>query len=720
MTSNPKSKKKLDQGKPVGNFKQYDTVVDQSRAFFRQLRKFGWDLLGTFFLLLASLTLLGILGLTRGTIINSWILLLKRSLGWGSILLVFILAFLGIAVFRHSAGKKFPISFGRVVAIEGMFFTALPLLALFGGLSLDRAIQGIDGGTIGWGLALAIAESLTKPVAIAIYLVLFILFTFIGTGLLRFLINKALEWSISPSNEKLVATGVAERAIQNRRGENNREGSAAAPLDQWRDDRLPPMNLLIGEHVSAPDQGRMKEKALLIETKLAEFGLPVKVIGFRIGPTVTQFALEPGYIERQGPDGELVRQKVKVSQISTLSRDLALALSASRLRIETPVPGRSYVGIEVPNVDSSFVRLRPILESDEFRRFRSPLTIGLGRDVSGETVAVDLEKLPHLLVAGTTNSGKSVCITAITTCLVMNNTPSDLKLVILDPKMVELVRFNGIPHLLGKVETELERMLAVLRWAQTEMDARYRILAEARVRNLESYNQKMLQRKKPTLPRIVILIDELADLMMSAPDQTEHSLIRLAQMARATGIHLVVATQRPSTDVVTGLIKANFPARISFAVASSVDSRVILDSNGAEDLLGKGDMLFLDPQRSGLKRLQGIIVSDSEIEKVMNHWQKMSRSTEASPAPWEELVEVSGSEDSDRLIEQAIAVVKAAGKASTSLLQRRLRVGYPRAARLIDELEEMGIVGPSVGSGRDRDVLVDRDDAEDESQEEEH
>jgi len=265
---------------------------------------------------------------------------------------------------------------------------------------------------------------------------------------------------------------------------------------------------------------------------------------------------------------------------------------------------------------------------------------------------------------------------------------------------------------MGQVETRLERMLAVLQWAQAEMDARYRMLEHAQVRNIESYNQKMRQRNRPTMPRIVIFIDEMADMMMSAPDQTEHSLTRLAQMARATGMHLVVATQRPSTDVVTGLIKANFPARIAFAVPSSIDSRVILDANGAENLLGRGDMLFLDPSKSGLQRLQGVIVSDLEIERILLHWQKVKGRAPDEPAPWEELVSEAGAEDSDRLVEQAIAVVRTAGKASTSLLQRRLHVGYPRAARLIDQLEEMGIVGPSVGSGRERDVLDDEDETD--------
>jgi S-DNA-T family DNA segregation ATPase FtsK/SpoIIIE len=318
--------------------------------------------------------------------------------------------------------------------------------------------------------------------------------------------------------------------------------------------------------------------------------------------------------------------------------------------------------------------------------------------------------MPHLLIAGTTGSGKSVCIAALTLCLVMNNRPTDLRLIMIDPKMVELVRFNGFPHILGKVETDIERILSVLQWTLGEMDHRYRLLEEIRAKDLESYNRKMEHRKLPTLPRIVLLIDELADLMMSAPDQTEHAIVRLAQMARATGIHLVVATQRPSTDVVTGLIKANFPARISFTVASAVDSRVILDTNGAETLLGKGDMLFLNPESGTPIRSQGVMVSDSEIERIQDYWQKVEPAEAENPAPWEGMVNDNAEgEGSDVLIQRAAAVVKSEHRASASLLQRRLRIGYPRAARLIDELEELGIVGPSQGGGRERDVLVSND-----------
>jgi S-DNA-T family DNA segregation ATPase FtsK/SpoIIIE len=551
-------------------------------------------------------------------------------------------------------------------------------------------------------------------VGFIIYLGIFAFSLLVVTGVWKRIVHKILGWSQIhiPSDQW---PNINERIIKARK---NPVSSSAPKTNEpqlihttaWRDDRLPPINLLHSERTVIPDPNQIQEKALTIEQTLAEFSLPVKVVGYRIGPTVTQFALEPGFTIKTAADGTVTKQKVRVGQIAALTRDLTLALSASRLRIETPVPGRPYVGIEVPNSDGFIVRLRPIMESDEFKAKKSPLELGLGKNVSGEPVVADLGKMPHLLIAGTTNSGKSVCLAALITCMVMNNTPHDLRLVMLDPKMVELVRFNGIPHLIGKVETELERMLAVLRWAQVEMDNRYRLMAEAKVRNLEGYNRKMLQKKHDTLPRIVILVDELADLMMSAPDQTEHSLIRLAQMARATGIHMVVATQRPSTDIVTGLIKANFPARIAFAVASSVDSRVILDTNGAEDLLGKGDMLFMDPTKSGLQRIQGIMISDTEVEKIISHWQKMTNRVGDTSAPWENLISEATLETSDQLIEKAVGVVKAAGKASASLLQRRLRVGYPRAARLIDELEEMGIIGPSVGSGKDRELLADNDD----------
>ncbi len=425
---------------------------------------------------------------------------------------------------------------------------------------------------------------------------------------------------------------------------------------------------------------------------------------------MTQFAVKPGYLNGTDDDADEERKRVRVSRITSLKKDLALALSAKQLRIEAPVPGRSYIGIEVPNEKSSLVYLRSIIESDAFYKLDSPLAIALGSDVSGEPVVADLASMPHLLIAGTTGSGKSVCITSITTCLVMNNTPEQLKLVMIDPKMVELVRFNGLPHLFGKVETNLERILGVLQWVVAEMDRRYQVLDETRSRNIDTYNNKVSRRKDwEILPRIVVLIDELADLMMMAPAQTEFSLVRLAQMARATGIHLVVATQRPSTDVVTGLIKANFPARMSFAVASSVDSRVVLDMNGAESLLGNGDMLFLPPEAANPIRTQGCFVTPEELERVIKAWKEISdiEPEELSLPPWENVLQEQAELDEyDDLIKDAFKIVRNSQRASTSLIQRKLRIGYPRAARLMDELSTLGYVGPSKGSGIEREVFI--------------
>jgi len=682
---------------------------DKRRDVFLHIRKFGWDMLGTVLLLVSSLSIFGFLGFSRGSILDLWVKLLNHSFGWGSYVLIVSVVYMGIACFLYRSGRKTGLSLGRILALEAGFFCLLGVLAAIGGIDLGRAEQGLDGGRLGWGLANLFGPGAPAVLVGIFYFLLLAGFVVIGFGWLKPLYHAILDWA--DSNEEPVQRETSETRIeQQRRARVDLPvEEAVLPQQTWRDDRLPPLNLLMSEYNVVPDEKQIKTNALKIERTLAEFGVPARVIGYRTGPTVTQYAVEPGFVEKQNAEGHVTRQKVRVAQISALQRDLTLALSATRLRIETPVPGRSYVGIEVPNSSSEMVRLRPILESKEFQKLSSKLALGLGKNVSGEPVVADLARMPHLLIAGTTNSGKSVCITAITACLMMNNTPTELKLVLLDPKMVELVRFNGLPHLLSKVEYEIDRMLAVLRWAQVEMDARYRLLESVHARDLADYNQKMLRKKQPLLPHIVIMVDELAELMMAAPDQTERSLIRLAQMARATGIHLVVATQRPSTDVVTGLIKANFPARISFLVASSVDSRVVLDSTGAEDLLGRGDMLLLDPSKGMLQRAQGTMVSDAEIDKVLNHWQRITR-REEQEVPWEAMIEASAGlagEDSDALIDQATAVVKAAGKASVSLLQRRLRIGFPRAARLIDELEEMGIIGPSVGSGKDREVLVD-------------
>ncbi|MCJ7706553.1 MAG: DNA translocase FtsK, partial [Anaerolineales bacterium] len=462
-----------------------------------------------------------------------------------------------------------------------------------------------------------------------------------------------------------------------------------------------------------------RERARLIEETLLSFGAPARVVEVNRGPTITQFGVEPDFVE--GRAGR--RIKVKVSKISALVDDLALALAAQSIRIEAPVPGKGYVGIEVPNTVISLVALRDVMEAEAYRKLSSRLRIGLGQDVSGHAVAADLSAMPHLLIAGTTGSGKSVCVNAIISCLLLQNTPDELRLVMVDPKRVELTYYNGIPHLLAPVVVDLERVVPALQWVSREMDERYRRFAKEGARNISDFNQRMQHTGQKTLPYLVVVIDELADLMMLAPDETERAITRLAQLARATGIHLVIATQRPSVDVVTGLIKANFPARIAFAVASSVDSRVILDQPGAERLLGRGDMLFQSPDSAAPIRMQGAYVSERELNRLIGHWKDAAlagvgaQAADASApgtvpagvplkqtAMWEE--PASAEEDEgDVLFAEAVAIVREMRRASISLLQRRLRIGYTRSARLVDQLEERGIVGPGQQGSQAREVL---------------
>ncbi len=621
----------------------------------------------------------------------------------------------------------------------------------------------------------------------------------------------------------------------------------------------------------------IRERVEIIEHTLDSFGAPATVVEINQGPTITQFGVEPNYVMMRGGK----RTKVKVGKIASLADDLALALAARSIRIQAPVPGKGYVGIEVPNSAKALVSLRDVMESEEYGRMKSPLRIGLGQNVAGQPIVADLAAMPHLLIAGTTGSGKSVCVNGLIACLLLQNTPDDLRLVMVDPKRVELTGYNGVPHLAAPVVVDMDRVIGTLQWALREMDNRYKLFSGAGARNIVEYNKKI--RREPTadqrppsaaspsgsgqpsavggqpsahkLPYIVIVIDELADLMMLAPEDTERSITRLAQMARATGIHMVIATQRPSVDVVTGLIKANFPARIAFAVASSTDSRVILDTTGAERLLGQGDMLFQSPDAAAPVRLQGCFVSDGELQKLISYWQtarrtqfiaaptaaggdsrrpttddgrqttpkgdsrrpatdddaplipnpypltptvpppishlnapeplnappppqrrapriptappegkgpgeeahaKTQRSQDAKedgqasspssrlgplaplrersllePGPfsadfepyvppgaphtqpplWETLqaMESEGGNgedngEADDLLPEAIALVRSLNKASTSLLQRRFRIGYTRSARLMDALEEAGIIGPPTGTSKAREV----------------
>ncbi|TAK25584.1 MAG: DNA translocase FtsK [Chloroflexota bacterium] len=471
---------------------------------------------------------------------------------------------------------------------------------------------------------------------------------------------------------------------------------------------LPPLTLLSHGGGGDPIQSDIEKKARAIEEALADFDVFARVVEVNPGPTVTQFGLRPGYRERRDRAGNVVRRdKIKVSEIVALQNDLALALAAPSIRIEAPVPGRQLVGIEVPNSTSTVVGLRDLLESEKFQRFsgRARLAVALGQDVSSETVCADLARMPHLLIAGATGSGKSVCVNSIIASLLLQFTPDELRLLMVDPKRVELTGYNDIPHLLRPVVTEVDKVVSVLRWVTHEMDERYKRYEQVGCRNIDAYNRaRLTQPELPLMPYLVVIIDELADVMLTAADEVEPTLCRLAQMARATGIHLVVATQRPSVDVITGLIKANFPTRIAFAVMSQVDSRTILDGVGAEKLLGRGDMLFLAADAPKPVRLQGTFVDDPEIEAVVHHWQ-----AQGEPRYIEELVNVAawtGETDEDEdLVGRAIEVARNHNRVSTSLLQRRLRIGYPRAARLMEALEDRRIIGPQDGS-RSREVFA--------------
>jgi hypothetical protein len=472
----------------------------------------------------------------------------------------------------------------------------------------------------------------------------------------------------------------------------------------------------------------LRRRAEIIEQTLASFGAPGRVVEINHGPVITQFGVEPDYNDWRAGQ----RIKVKVGKISSLADDLALALEAPSIRVEAPVPGKGYVGIEVPNKEASIVGLRDVMDTQEFQGLGSPLRLALGQNVSGSPVVADLTGMPHLLIAGTTGSGKSVCINGIISTLLLTCSPDRLKMIMVDPKRVELTNYNGIPHLMSPVVVELERIVGVLKWVQHEMDGRYRKFALAGARNIVDYNQRVAKGRvnDEPLPYILVIVDELADLMMLAPDETERLVTRLAQMARATGIHIVISTQRPSVDVVTGLIKANFPARIAFAVATGVDSRVILDMPGAEKLLGRGDMLFQAPDSPLPARLQGVFVSDQEIQRLVAYWrdqaakhpewlkepQERFDSNHVTARSSSERLPSNGGEDEgsdgDALYGEAVELVREMGKASISLLQRHLRIGYTRAARLIDMMEENGIVSEHEGGSKPRLVLESEEDEE--------
>lgn len=766
-------------------------------------------------ILIAILTLLGAFNLSGGSILAGWTRILSVLFGWGKLLAPFFFGGLGAWLLLDSLDRRPDIGWERPLGLVILFLTVEAFLQIVGVQSITPtptsmavAQSGQGGGLMGHAFYDFLVGGLGLVGALLVLLVLFA----IGIILLFNISLPQIFNSISSAWDDLTSRlprpgrggesgsrGGHERIptemVTAPPKESSRTAVPRIPADFGMDEplgletasapaRAPVAGRIVGGSPAAADASRpryvhrewrlprvqdileesaeqdanpqeIRERVKRIEETLAHFGVPAKVIEVNQGPTITQFGVEPGFLQQKSPDGSMRQVKVKVNRISALQHDLELALAAAPIRVEAPVPGKSIVGIEVPNSQISRVSLRGVMESEEFQRLRSrsALAFALGQDVSGQPIVADLGKMPHLLVAGATGSGKSVAVNAMISCMLMTNTPDDLQFVMVDPKRVELSNYNGIPHLLAPVVVEMDLAVAALKRTVQEMDDRYKKFSQAGVRNIEGYNTLSEEKRHgPKLPYLILVVDELADLMMTSPDEVEHTITRLAQMARATGIHLVLATQRPSVDVVTGLIKANFPSRISFAVTSQVDSRVVLDTPGAEKLLGRGDMLYMASDSSKLARLQGCFVSDRELDTLVTYWKSFiepvpSPAPPASPLPnapqlrvapssvvpstpparmmpgmsdaqksgatsdwvqgglWNDLRAEPKKSEEDDLLDQAIQIVRDNERASVSLLQRKLRIGYSRAARLMELLEQKGYVGDDEGPTRGREVL---------------
>ncbi len=650
---------------------------------------------------------------TQTEALSFWRDFLTSMFGWVSMAAPIIFLLSGLVL----TGSKW--KFAQMNVLLGF------LLVILSVLGLTSSFQSEKGGTIGELFWRELSSFVTPIGAIALLLLLFLvglvvlfnttlgqifgIFSWVFKGLnniikpvFSMLFNRQRTFEAKHMPIRIKVSGVDDKPVQTKNSPSqNKEPIIADALVQnvagqakvWK---YPPLSLLSDKVGSPADRGDVKKSASIIEKTLDSFGIQARVAEVNGGPAVTQYALE-------------ISAGTKISKIANLQHDLALALATptGTVRIEAPIPGKSLVGIEVPNRTLEVVGLKHVLASDDMHKHKSKLAVGLGRDTSSKAMVVDIDRMPHCLIAGTTGSGKSIMLNAFITSLLFRNSPDELKLILIDPKRVELTGYNGIPHLLAPVITEPEKILSSLKWAMAEMDRRYKLFQSVGVRNISSYNEMS---GFQALPYIVIVIDELADLMMFAPVEIEDCITRIAQLARATGIHLVVATQRPSVDVITGLIKANIPCRIAFNVSSMIDSRVILDGPGAEKLLGRGDMLFLPPDASKPMRIQGVFVQDAEINNLIKYLKNLG----IAPQYTSEVTEMpigrvggkgGNSGDRDELFEEAVRTVCQYDRASASLLQRRLKVGYARAARMLDELEEAGIVGTGEGS-KPRDVLV--------------
>jgi len=639
------------------------------------------------------------------------------TFGWAAYLLPFVLVYWGAYKFR-SEDRRIPLS--KLVSIFGvLLFTASWLFTAFASKQAGIWVDGHGGqsGQLVGAAVLQALDSFPASLLFAVFAGLSFFFAFgispkVVLGLGRLFKKRQAESELSDLRARAESSGfklnegvpVEHHNAKQFTGLRNTAEKLAPSEDHealtlasdpnWK---FPGVDLLDAKQDKA-DAGDVNANAQLIKETFMNFNIDVEMDGANVGPRVTQYTLKPP-------------ANVKLTKITALENNLSLDLAAHSIRMEAPIPGKRAVGIEVPNVKSATVRLRSLLESHDWTDIKGPLGFAIGRDIAGKPVVADLAKMPHLLVAGQTGSGKSVMINTILTSLLYRNSPSDLKMILVDPKQVELKPYDDVPHLLTPVITEPEKCISALKWAVAEMERRYKALADVSKRNIAEYN---LVKKEEGMPYIVIVIDELADLMMMAARDVEALIVRIAQKARAVGIHLVLATQRPSVDVITGLIKANVPARIAFTTASQVDSRTIIDQIGSEKLLGQGDMLLLTADMPKPKRVQGAFISDDETIKVTD-FIRMQRPPQYDDEIISQPVQLNGkggvvadmggSDADDDMFRDAVRVVIEGHKASTSLLQRRLRIGYGRAARLVETMEEQGIVGPADGA-RPREVLV--------------
>ena len=660
------------------------------------------SLVGLVFILAAGVLLLSLLGVSEPIKLISD--QTYKFLGFITPLLIIAFAISGLFLLRV-----------RPTLINGNTTSGFYLF-LLSTLLLGTIISSSRGGVVGRLIADALSSLLSTPGAIFVLLILILIsiIIFFNTSLdstiesttrtflathtyLRDLWSKRKEGEDKDKQEPLFAT----KGMDSEKGGQKSGEEAIIAIDSEPVTNLPgnqaweypPLDILSDSIGAKADRGDIKQNAGIIENTLESFGIQAKVVEVNAGPAVTQYALE-------------IALGTRLTKITSLANDIALALAAptGTVRIEAPIPGKALVGIEVPNITPEIVPLKAIIASQRMQKAKSKLGLALGLDVSGQPVTDDLGRMPHILIAGSTGSGKSVAINSFISTLLFRATPNEVKLILVDPKIVELSNWKGIPHLLTEVINDAEKVISALRWAISEMEKRYKLFAEVNARNIDMYNEIS---GFQALPFIVIIIDELADIMLFAPVEVEDAITRLAQMSRAVGIHMILATQRPSVDVITGLIKANIPCRMTFNVTSQVDSRVIIDQVGAEKLLGRGDMLYVPPDASKPRRIQGAFVSEPEIAKLIEFLKKSG----VAPQYTEEITampvaRMAGKTDKeDELFDEAVKVITQYDRASASLLQRRLRVGYARAARLIDELEAAGVVGAAEGS-KPRDVLV--------------